>query len=85
MAAILWMMLIGLAVGALAKLIMPGRDPGRIPMTLLLGVGGAVVAGFLARSLGSYREGEQVGLIASVIGAIVLLILYRLFASRQPV
>jgi uncharacterized membrane protein YeaQ/YmgE (transglycosylase-associated protein family) len=77
-----WMILIGLAAGALAKLILPGRDPGGILITILLGIG---VAGYLARSLGSYREGDQVGLIASVIGSIVLLMLYRLFASRRPV
>ena len=85
MASMLWMILIGLAVGALAKLIMPGRDPGGILITILLGIGGALVAGFLARSLGWYREGEPVGLIASVIGSILLPMLYRLFASRQPV
>jgi uncharacterized membrane protein YeaQ/YmgE (transglycosylase-associated protein family) len=85
MASMLWMILIGLAVGALAKLIMPGRDPGGILITILLGIGGALVAGFLARSLGWYREGEPVGLIASVIGSILLLMLYRQFASRQPV
>ena len=80
-----WMILIGLAAGALAKLIMPGRDPGGILITILLGIGGALVAGFLARSLGWYREGEPVGLIASVIGSILLLLLYRMFASRRPV
>lgn len=85
MASMLCMILIGLAVGALAKLIMPGRDPGGILITILLGIGGALVAGFLARSLGWYREGEPVGLIASVIGSILLLMLYRQFASRQPV
>jgi uncharacterized membrane protein YeaQ/YmgE (transglycosylase-associated protein family) len=85
MASMFWMILIGLAAGALAKLILPGRDPGGILITILLGIGGALVAGYLARSLGSYRGGEQVGLIASVIGSIVLLMLYRLFASRRPV
>jgi uncharacterized membrane protein YeaQ/YmgE (transglycosylase-associated protein family) len=85
MASMLWMILIGLAVGALAKLIMPGRDPGGILITILLGIGGALVAGFLARSLGWYREGEPVGLIASVIGSILLLMLYRQFASRRAV
>ena len=85
MPSMFWMILIGLAAGALAKLIMPGRDPGGILITILLGIGGALVAGFLARSLGWYREGEPVGLIASVVGSILLLLLYRMFASRRPV
>jgi uncharacterized membrane protein YeaQ/YmgE (transglycosylase-associated protein family) len=85
MPSMFWMILIGLAAGALAKLIMPGRDPGGILITILLGIGGALVAGFLARSLGWYREGEPVGLFASVIGSILLLLLYRMFASRRPV
>jgi uncharacterized membrane protein YeaQ/YmgE (transglycosylase-associated protein family) len=75
----LWMCLIGLVAGALAKLVMPGRDPGGIIVTMLLGIGGSLVAGFLGRSLGWYQEGQEAGLILSVIGAILLLALYRLF------
>jgi uncharacterized membrane protein YeaQ/YmgE (transglycosylase-associated protein family) len=80
---ILWMLIIGLIVGALAKLIMPGRDPGGILITMLLGVAGSFIAGFLGRSLGWYREGESAGLIASILGAVVLLGLYRVIAGRR--
>ncbi len=75
----LWMCLIGLAAGALAKLIMPGKDPGGIIVTMLLGLAGSFVAGFLGRSLGWYQEGQGAGLILSVIGAILLLVVYRMF------
>ena len=82
--SIIWMLVVGLVVGAIAKLMMPGKDPGGIFVTMLLGVAGALVAGFLGRTLGWYREGEPVGLFASV-GAIVLLGLYRLVASRRAI
>ena len=81
----LWMIFIGLIVGAVAKLIMPGRDPGGIIITILLGIAGALVAGFLGRSLGWYRPGESVGFIASVIGAIILLAIYRMVVARRAV
>ncbi len=80
---ILWMLIIGLIVGALAKLIMPGRDPGGILITMLLGVAGAFIAGFLGRSLGWYGESEGAGLIASILGAVILLGLYRVIAGRR--
>jgi uncharacterized membrane protein YeaQ/YmgE (transglycosylase-associated protein family) len=75
----LWMCLIGLVAGALAKLIMPGKDPGGIIVTMLLGIAGSVVAGFLGRTLGWYQAGEAAGLIMSVIGAVLLLAAYRFF------
>jgi uncharacterized membrane protein YeaQ/YmgE (transglycosylase-associated protein family) len=81
----LWMIFIGLIVGAVAKLIMPGRDPGGIIITMLLGIAGALVAGFLGRSLGWYRPGESAGFISSVIGAIILLAIYRMFVARRTV
>jgi uncharacterized membrane protein YeaQ/YmgE (transglycosylase-associated protein family) len=81
----LWMLFIGLIVGALAKLIMPGRDPGGIIITILLGIAGALVAGFLGRALGWYRPGESAGFIASLIGAIILLAIYRMFVARRAV
>jgi uncharacterized membrane protein YeaQ/YmgE (transglycosylase-associated protein family) len=81
----LWMIFIGLIVGAVAKLIMPGRDPGGIIITILLGIAGALVAGFLGRTLGWYRPGESAGFIASVIGAIILLAIYRMFVARRAV
>jgi uncharacterized membrane protein YeaQ/YmgE (transglycosylase-associated protein family) len=74
----LWMCLIGLVAGALAKLIMPGKDPGGIIITMLLGIAGSLVAGFLGRALGWYTTGQGAGLIMSVIGAILLLAIYRL-------
>jgi uncharacterized membrane protein YeaQ/YmgE (transglycosylase-associated protein family) len=79
---ILWMLIIGLVVGALAKLIMPGRDPGGIFITMLLGVAGALVAGFIGRVLGLYAPGQGAGFIMSVLGAILLLALYRVFRHR---
>ena len=80
---ILWMLIIGLVIGAVAKLIMPGTDPGGIIVTMLLGIAGALIAGFLGRALGWYHEGEPAGFIASVVGAILLLIIYRLIVGRR--
>jgi uncharacterized membrane protein YeaQ/YmgE (transglycosylase-associated protein family) len=80
---ILWMLIIGLVAGALAKAIMPGRDPGGVIVTMLIGVAGSFIAGFLGRSLGWYGANEGAGFIASVIGAIVLLGIYRLVVGRR--
>lgn len=80
---IVWMLIVGLIIGALAKLIMPGKDPGGIIVTMLLGVAGALLAGFLGRSLGWYHERESAGIIASIIGAVILLAGYRFVARRQ--
>jgi uncharacterized membrane protein YeaQ/YmgE (transglycosylase-associated protein family) len=82
---ILWMLIIGLVVGALAKLIMPGKDPGGAIITILLGVAGALLAGMLGRSLGWYETGEGAGFIASILGAVVLLAGYRLIVGRRHV
>ena len=74
----------GLIVGIIAKLLMPGRDPGGIIITMLIGVAGALLAGFLGRALGWYADPAQgPGIIASIIGAMVLLLLYRLFVGRR--
>lgn len=78
----LWTIVIGLVVGAIAKLFMPGKDPGGIIITILLGIAGSVVAHFLGGMLGLYRQGEPAGLIASVLGAMLLLLLYRLMRKR---
>lgn len=80
---ILWTILIGLLAGALAKLIMPGRDPGGIIVTILLGIGGALVARFVGQALGWYGEGQPAGFIAATLGAIAILIIYRLVRRRQ--
>jgi len=81
---ILWMLIIGLVAGGLAKLIMPGKDPGGVIVTMLIGVAGSLIAGFLGRSLGWYETGEGAGFIASVLGAVILLAGYRVIAGRRP-
>jgi len=80
---LLWMLIVGLIVGALAKLVMPGHDPGGIIVTMLLGVAGSVVAGLIGRAIGWYSEGQPAGFITSIIGAVVLLAIYRLIIGRS--
>jgi uncharacterized membrane protein YeaQ/YmgE (transglycosylase-associated protein family) len=75
----------GLIVGALAKLIMPGKDPGGIFITIILGIVGALIGGFLGRLLGLYKEGEPAGFVGALVGAIILLWLYRRFRRPAPV
>ena len=82
---ILGWILFGLIVGALAKPVMPGRDPGGIIVTMLLGIAGAVLGGFVGRALGWYGEGEAAGFIMSFIGAVVLLAIYRMMIGRRSV
>jgi uncharacterized membrane protein YeaQ/YmgE (transglycosylase-associated protein family) len=79
----LWWILIGLIAGAIAKAIVPGRDPSGCLITVLLGIGGAVLAGFLGQQLGWYRQGEGAGFLAAIVGAMLILFLYRLVASRR--
>jgi uncharacterized membrane protein YeaQ/YmgE (transglycosylase-associated protein family) len=79
----IWMAIIGLIVGALAKLIMPGKDPGGIIITILLGIAGSFVGTFVGRALGLYQQGQAAGFIMSIIGAIILLLLYRLIFKRS--
>src|SRR6266498_1210694 len=78
-------LLIGLAVGIVAKFLMPGRDPGGFIITTLLGIAGAFVAKFLGERMGWYGPGDAVGFIAAVGGAMVLLLLYRLLFRRKAV
>jgi uncharacterized membrane protein YeaQ/YmgE (transglycosylase-associated protein family) len=80
---VLWMIVVGLIVGALAKLIMPGHDPGGIIVTILLGIAGSLVAGWLGRALGWYQPGHPAGFFASVIGAIIILAIYRVIIGRS--
>ena len=82
---ILGWILFGLIVGALAKLVMPGRDPGGIIVTMLLGIAGAVLGGFVGRALGMYGEGEPAGFVMAFIGAVILLLLYRMIAGRRTI
>jgi uncharacterized membrane protein YeaQ/YmgE (transglycosylase-associated protein family) len=84
MSILVWI-LFGVIVGALAKLVMPGRDPGGILVTMLLGIAGAVLGGFLGRALGLYGEGEAAGFVMSFIGAVILLALYRMVIGRRSV
>lgn len=81
---LLWSLIVGLVVGAIAKALMPGRDPGGIVITMLLGIAGALVAGFIGRALGWYQAGATgPGIIASVIGAVILLAGYRMITRRR--
>ena len=80
---IIWTAFIGLCVGAIAKFLMPGRDPGGIIATMLIGIIGSFVAGFLGRLVGWYAPGQGAGLIASVLGAILLLWVYRRFSAPK--
>jgi uncharacterized membrane protein YeaQ/YmgE (transglycosylase-associated protein family) len=74
---------IGLLAGGIAKLIMPGRDAGGCLMTLVLGIGGAVVAGFLGQQLGWYQRGEGAGFLAAIVGAVLILFVYRMVTSGR--
>jgi uncharacterized membrane protein YeaQ/YmgE (transglycosylase-associated protein family) len=83
MFAMLWTLVIGLIVGAIAKFVMPGKDPGGILITMLLGVAGAFVATFLGRALHWYEPGQEAGFIASILGAMLILWLYRLYLGKR--
>lgn len=82
---VLGWILFGLVVGALAKLVMPGRDPGGIIVTILLGIVGALVGGFLGRALGLYQPGEPAGFVGAFIGAILVLLIYRMAIGRRRI
>ena len=73
----------GLIVGIVAKFLMPGRDPGGFIITILIGIAGALVGGYIGRAVGWYREGDPVGFLMAVLGSIVLLALYRMLARRS--
>ena len=73
----------GLIVGAIAKLVMPGRDPGGFIVTMLLGIAGALVGGFLGRAAGWYGPNDPAGFLMSLFGAVVLLLLYRMIVGRR--
>jgi uncharacterized membrane protein YeaQ/YmgE (transglycosylase-associated protein family) len=80
---ILSWILFGLVVGIIAKLLMPGRDPGGFIVTILIGIAGALLGGFVGQAMGLYGPGESAGWIMSIVGAIVLLALYRMLARRR--
>jgi uncharacterized membrane protein YeaQ/YmgE (transglycosylase-associated protein family) len=73
----------GLVVGIIAKLLMPGRDPGGFIITILLGVAGALLGGFLGRAMGFYGPNEQAGWLISILGAVILLVIYRVVAKPR--
>ncbi len=79
---IVWIVIGGIA-GAIAKLLMPGRDPGGCIITVLLGIAGAVLAGFIGQQVGWYKAGEGAGFIAAIVGAFLLLLIYRVIAGRR--
>ena len=81
---VLGWIIFGLVAGVIAKLIMPGKDAGGFAITILLGIAGALVGGFVGRAMGLYSEGEAAGLVMSVIGAIILLGIYRMVVKPQP-
>ncbi|HVZ73506.1 MAG TPA: GlsB/YeaQ/YmgE family stress response membrane protein [Polyangia bacterium] len=80
---IIWALIVGLVVGAIAKLLMPGKDPGGLIITALLGIAGSLLAAFIGHSLGFYSSASSgPGIIASVVGSIILLAIYRAFRGR---
>lgn len=76
-------MIFGLIVGAVAKFVVPGRDPGGFVITMLLGMAGAAIGGWMGRSFGMYGPGEPAGFLMALVGAAVLLIVYRMVAGRR--
>ena len=79
----LWTLIVGLVVGAIAKMLMPGKDPGGFVITMVIGVVGAMLAHFIGQGMGWYAENEPAGFIASVIGAVALLAIYRVIVGRN--
>jgi uncharacterized membrane protein YeaQ/YmgE (transglycosylase-associated protein family) len=80
---ILAWIVIGLLAGGIAKLLMPGRDPGGCIITILLGIAGALLAGFIGKSIGWYETNEGAGFLAAIVGAFVILFVYRMIAGRR--
>lgn len=79
---LVWIVL-GLIAGGIAKLLMPGKDPGGCVITILLGIAGALVAGFLGKAVGWYDQNEGAGFIAAIVGAFLILLIYRLVLQRR--
>jgi uncharacterized membrane protein YeaQ/YmgE (transglycosylase-associated protein family) len=80
---IIWTIIIGFIAGLVAKFLMPGRDPGGFIITTLLGIVGAVVASYLGHAVGWYRAGEGAGFIGAVVGAVIVLAIYRMVVGRR--
>lgn len=81
---LLWTAIIGLVVGALAKLIMPGKDPGGIFVTMLIGIAGAFLGTWIGRAIGHYQPGQSAGFLMSLVGALILLAIYHLIRRSRP-
>lgn len=81
--SLLWTILIGLLAGALAKFLMPGKDPGGIVVTMLLGIVGAVVMTFLGQMLGLYQPGQKAGFLGAVVGAVLILAIFRQVKKKK--
>jgi len=81
--SIVWTILIGLAAGTIAKFIMPGKDPGGFIITILLGIAGSFLSTYLGQFVGLYQEGETAGFIGAVVGAFILLAIYRMFRKKR--
>jgi uncharacterized membrane protein YeaQ/YmgE (transglycosylase-associated protein family) len=79
----IWTLIIGLVAGAVAKLLMPGRDPGGFIITMLLGVAGAFLATWLGQAVGWYHAGDRAGFIGAVVGAVIILVIYRMIKARS--
>ena len=80
---LLWTIIIGFIAGAVAKFLMPGKDPGGFLITTALGIGGALIATYLGRLVGWYQEGQSAGFIAAVVGAIIVLVVYRFIKKKS--
>ena len=80
---VIWTIIIGLIVGIIAKFLMPGRDPGGFIITAIIGVVGSIIATYVGRAMGFYQVGEPAGFIASILGAIVLLFVYRMVTRSR--
>ena len=83
MISFIWAIIIDGLAGLVAKFLTPGRDPGGFIITILLGIGGALVATWLGQAVGWYRAGEGAGFIASIVGAVIILFIYRMVAGRR--
>jgi len=80
---LIWTIIIGFVAGAIAKLIMPGKDPGGFIITTLIGIAGALIATYLGHLIGWYKAGQGAGFIGAIVGSIILLLIYRLIRKKK--
>ena len=83
MLSLLWELIIGLVVGAVAKFVMPGKDPGGIWITMIIGIAGSIIATYIGQAIGWYKAGEGAGLIGAVVGAVILLVIWGFFFAPK--